>query len=86
MSSQVIPIDLARRRPPPQRKLGEVYGQVLSMDRLSPEVLERQIQRQAAREIDLLNFLIRTNEGHLPQEPGEDEMQAFHEYEDDLEY
>ena len=84
MSSQVIPLDLARRRLPPQRKLGEVYGRVLSLDHLSPEVMERQIQRQAAREIDLLNFLIRTNEGHLPQEPSEEEMQAF--YEDDLEY
>ncbi|MEW6387225.1 MAG: hypothetical protein AB1491_06895 [Thermodesulfobacteriota bacterium] len=84
MSCQVIPLELARRRPPPPRKLGEVYGRVLRLDRLSPEVMERHIQRQALREMDLLNFLIKMNGGYLPPIPNEDQIKAF--YEDGLEY
>jgi hypothetical protein len=84
MSADVVTFDLGRRRNRPAKKdIPTECGQLLTMDRLSDGVIQRQIARQTAWELEQLKFLFKVTGGDPDQLPTPDQIRGF--YEDGLE-
>jgi hypothetical protein len=81
LTVQVLAFDPARRRqgqgkPRVQGGLGEV----LELACRSQQVIKRQVRRQAEREIQQFNFLVKVTGGYPDMLPTPDQIQAFYDY------
>jgi hypothetical protein len=74
---EVIPMDQRRRRKVKQCQMVNGSGKVLYMDQLSDRVLLRVVQRQAAREIEELKYLIKITGGDPTMLPTVEQMEEI---------
>ena len=74
---EVIPLDQSKRRKVNRVRSADGPGKVLWMDQLSDGVLLRVVKRQAAREIEQLNFMMKVTGGDPTMLPTLEQMEEI---------
>ncbi len=75
---EVIVLDQRKRRQANRSQSGEGPGKVLWMDQLSDAVVLRVVKRQAARELEQLNFILQVTGGDPMMLPTLEQMEEIY--------
>jgi hypothetical protein len=74
---EVIPLDQRKRRKVKSSQAGTGPGKVLYLDQLSDRVLLRVVAREAAREMEQLNYIIKVTGGDPTMLPTPEQMEEI---------
>lgn len=73
----VIPFDPSKRKSQRAKAAAGMKGKVIPLNRLSPQVQLKQLQRQAARELAYLNYILLLTRGEPEMVPSLEQMQEI---------